>query len=51
MVFNLRNLPKRVAIVGSGYIAVELTGVLGSLGSEVNLIIRNEQLLRKLDNF
>ncbi|EOH6309084.1 TPA: glutathione-disulfide reductase [Acinetobacter baumannii] len=49
--FNLRNLPKRVAIVGSGYIAVELTGVLGSLGSEVNLIIRNEQLLRKLDNF
>ncbi|MDR0066692.1 glutathione-disulfide reductase [Acinetobacter sp. 11520] len=49
--FNLRNLPKRVTIVGSGYIAVELTGVLRSLGSEVNLIIRNEQLLRKLDNF
>ncbi|MFL9567954.1 glutathione-disulfide reductase [Acinetobacter baumannii] len=49
--FHLKKLPTRVAIVGSGYIAVELTGVLKSLGSEVHLIIRNEQPLRKLDNF
>lgn len=49
--FELQQLPKRTAIVGSGYIAVELAGVLKSLGSNVDLLIRNQQPLRKLDTF
>src|SRR3569623_902737 len=35
--FALRTQPKRVAIVGSGYIAAELSGVFSALGSEVTL--------------
>ena len=49
--FDLKQLPKRTAIVGSGYIAVELAGVLNSLGSNVSLFIRSQQPLRKLDQF
>ena len=41
MVYLLLNeLPKRVAVVGAGYIAVELAGVLNSLGSETHLFVR-----------
>jgi len=47
--FELERLPKRVAIVGSGYIAVELAGVLQSLGSEVHLLIRHDRVLRHFD--
>lgn len=47
--FELEHLPKRVGLVGSGYIAVELAGVLNSLGAEVSLFIRNEYPLRTLD--
>ena len=48
--FELEQLPKRVAVVGSGYIAVELAGVLRSLGSEVTLCIRHDTLLRHFDS-
>jgi glutathione reductase (NADPH) len=47
--FELEALPKRVAIVGAGYIAVELAGILRALGAEVTLLLRNEQLLRRFD--
>jgi glutathione reductase (NADPH) len=47
--FELEELPRRVAVVGSGYIAVELAGVLHSLGSEVTLVIRHDMLLRHFD--
>jgi glutathione reductase (NADPH) len=47
--FNLERLPKRIAIVGSGYVAVELAGVLQSLGSEVQLLIRYDRVLRSFD--
>ncbi|MBR0567714.1 glutathione-disulfide reductase [Azoarcus sp. L1K30] len=47
--FLLDHLPKRVAIVGSGYIAVELAGVLNALGSKVELLVRSEHLLRPFD--
>ena len=40
--FELEHLPRRVAVVGSGYIAVELAGVLRALGSEVTLCIRHD---------
>lgn len=49
--FELQDLPKRTAIIGSGYIAVELAGVLNSLGSNVKLFIRKNQPLRNLDSF
>jgi len=47
--FELKEQPKRVAIIGSGYIAVELAGMLNALGSEVNLLLRKEHLLRNFD--
>lgn len=49
--FELQQLPKRTAIIGSGYIAVELAGVLNGLGSEVGLFIRKQLPLRSLDQF
>ncbi|HJP05104.1 MAG: glutathione-disulfide reductase [Chromatiales bacterium] len=42
--------PQRVAVVGSGYIAVELGGVLGGLGSDVQLFARYDSILRTLDD-
>ncbi|MBL1260331.1 MAG: glutathione-disulfide reductase [Thiotrichaceae bacterium] len=47
--FELASLPRRVAIVGSGYIAVELAGVLNALGSEVSLLLRRQHLLARFD--
>jgi len=47
--FELTDRPEKVAIVGSGYIAVELAGVLNSLGSEVCMYLRKEHLLRSFD--
>lgn len=38
--FDLRACPARTAIIGGGYIAVELAGVLRALGSEVDLYVR-----------
>ena len=47
--FALQERPQRVAVVGSGYIAVELAGVLSSLGSDVDLYARYDSILRSLD--
>ncbi len=47
--FELEDLPKVVVVVGAGYIAVELAGVLNSLGSEVHLVLRYGNALRKFD--
>ncbi|QDF95804.1 glutathione-disulfide reductase [Azoarcus sp. DD4] len=47
--FALDHLPRRVAVVGSGYIAVELAGVLAALGSEVTMLVRGDTLLRPFD--
>lgn len=41
--------PKRVAVVGAGYIAVELAGVLHALGSETHLVVRKHAPLRSFD--
>lgn len=48
-VFALKALPKRVAVVGAGYIAVELAGVLHSLGVETHLFVRKHAPLRNFD--
>ena len=47
--FSLRAAPRRVAIVGGGYIAVELAGVLQALGSHVEMFVRGKQLLDAFD--
>ena len=47
--FELEDLPKRVAVVGAGYIAVELAGVLNGLGSEAHLFVRKHAPLRSFD--
>ncbi|MBW3166174.1 glutathione-disulfide reductase [Ferrimonas balearica] len=47
--FALTEQPKRVAVVGAGYIAVELAGVLHSLGSETHLLVRKHAPLRNFD--
>ncbi|KAJ7684529.1 glutathione reductase [Mycena polygramma] len=48
--FALEEQPKRVAVVGAGYIAVELAGVFNGLGSETHLVIRGETVLRTFDS-
>ncbi|KAF1015924.1 MAG: Glutathione amide reductase [Stenotrophomonas maltophilia] len=47
--FDLRAAPARVAIVGGGYIAVELAGLLQALGSCVELLVRGDRLLERFD--
>jgi glutathione reductase (NADPH) len=47
--FELRVQPKRVAVIGAGYIAVELAGVLHALGSETHLLVRKHAPLRNFD--
>ncbi|HLU62657.1 MAG TPA: glutathione-disulfide reductase [Gammaproteobacteria bacterium] len=47
--FELDACPRRVAVVGAGYIAVELAGVLASLGAEVSLVVRRDGVLRNFD--
>ena len=47
--FELETLPARTLVVGAGYIATELAGVLNALGSEVTLLLRKYQLLRTFD--
>jgi glutathione reductase (NADPH) len=48
--FHLDRLPRRMAIVGGGYIAVEFAGIFSSLGVETILIYRGEQILRGFDS-
>lgn len=47
--FALTAHPRRVAVIGAGYIAVELAGVLRALGSEVALAVRGDTVLRSFD--
>lgn len=47
--FELEERPARVAILGSGYISVELAGVFNALGSETTVLVRKEGILRSFD--
>jgi glutathione reductase (NADPH) len=47
--FDLATRPRRVAVIGSGYIACELAGAFHELGSEVHLFIRKDHLLTHFD--
>lgn len=48
--FHLEKQPKSVAIVGVGYIGVELAGVFASLGTETHLVARGDTVLRAFDD-
>ena len=48
-VFTLDALPKKLLIVGGGYIGCEFAGVFNGLGSEVTMFIRGAQILRGFD--
>ncbi len=48
--FHLERLPRRMVIVGGGYIAIEFAGIFNSLGCETVLIYRGEQILRGFDD-
>jgi len=47
--FELESRPPRIAIVGSGYVAAELSGVFSALGSGVSVFVRHDRLLRHFD--
>ncbi|MEM6638608.1 MAG: glutathione-disulfide reductase [Pseudomonadota bacterium] len=47
--FALEQQPDRVAVVGGGYIGVELAGVFASLGSKTDLVLRYDHALRGFD--
>lgn len=49
--FEIDTLPKRSVIVGAGYIAVEMAGILSTLGSKTSIIIRQGGVLRNFDAF
>ncbi|HUB65176.1 MAG TPA: glutathione-disulfide reductase [Methylocella sp.] len=48
-IFDLASLPKRLLIVGGGYIAVEFAAIFARLGTEVSLVMRGENVLRGFD--
>jgi glutathione reductase (NADPH) len=48
--FHLDRLPRRICIVGGGYIAVEFAGIFNGLGVETVLIYRGEKILRGFDD-
>lgn len=47
--FELNEVPKRTAVIGAGYIAVEVAGVLNALGSDTHLFVRKDRPLRTFD--
>jgi glutathione reductase (NADPH) len=48
--FHLADLPRRIVIHGSGYIAVEFAGIFAGLGAEVTLVCRAPAILRGFDD-
>lgn len=48
--FALQTQPKRIAIIGAGYIGVELAGVLRALGSEVSVVALESRVLETFDS-
>ena len=48
--FKLDYQPKKVAIVGAGYIGIELAGVFNGLGTETTMILRGDKVLTKFDS-
>lgn len=49
-IFKLQDRPKRLVVIGGGYIGVEFAGVFHGFGSEVTLVHRGEQILKGFDH-
>jgi glutathione reductase (NADPH) len=49
--FELPERPPSIAIIGSGYVAVELAGVFSALGSRLSVVLRGDRLLRSFEPF
>ncbi|WP_188746912.1 glutathione-disulfide reductase [Marinobacterium zhoushanense] len=49
-VFDLEQFPKRLIVVGGGYIAVEFAGIFAGLGAQTDLLYRGDMILRGFDN-
>jgi glutathione reductase (NADPH) len=47
--FELAERPRRIAIIGSGYVSVELGGVFAALGTETTIVLRQDRVLRHFD--
>ncbi|RHZ46307.1 hypothetical protein Glove_627g45 [Diversispora epigaea] len=47
--FSLEEQPKKVLVVGTGYIGVELAGIFNSLGTDTTLLTRSGEVLRTFD--
>ena len=47
--FDLKALPRTIAIVGGGYIGLEFAGIFAGLGSKVTLVHRGDHVLRHFD--
>ena len=48
--FHLPELPKRVLVVGGGYIALEFANIFSGLGSDVRIVHRGDRILRGFDD-
>ncbi len=48
-IFNLQEQPKRIVIIGGGYIGTEFACILNGLGTEVTQVIRGDKILRGFD--
>ena len=49
-VMRLDDLPERLLVIGAGYIAAELGGVIGAFGSKVTFLLRGDTFLRREDH-
>ena len=47
--FEIEQLPASVALIGSGYVAAELSGIFAALGAEVTVLVRHDRMLRDFD--
>lgn len=48
--FDLEEQPKRVAVVGTGYIGIELAGIFNTLGTKTTVFSRTKHILRSFDS-
>ena len=48
--FELEQQPKNILVIGAGYIATELAGLMHGLGSKVTMLLRKDRLLRSFDH-
>jgi glutathione reductase (NADPH) len=48
--FHLKKFPRRIIIVGGGYIGLEFAGIFSGLGAQVTLVHRGDEVLRGFDD-